>query len=94
MTTAEFFKNNPMAPSVLKVGEQLFLSSHAGAARDHAKRHGSKVEEVVNPNFSGGPDSTGEEGEGPDDTGENKVDAGGDSKKAKAVKAKAEGDGE
>jgi len=44
----EFFKNNPEAPGVWKVGEQLFLQSRKANAIQHGKRFGLKVDWVEN----------------------------------------------
>lgn len=46
----EFFKNNPEAPGVWKVGEQLFLQSRKANAIQHGKRFGLKADWVDNPN--------------------------------------------
>jgi hypothetical protein len=46
----EFFDTNPLAPEVIEVEGQLFLSNHRGAAEECAKRIGAKL--VVHPNPS------------------------------------------
>ena len=49
---AAFFAENPKAPSVLQVGETLFLNHAQGAATEYATRIGEKVVEIINPKFS------------------------------------------
>lgn len=46
---ADFFKKYPDAPSVLKVGDCLYLSIHKGAASEYARRMELEVEEITNP---------------------------------------------
>jgi len=55
----DFFKANPSAPGLIKVGDCLYRAGSVGAARSHAKRFGLEVEEVPNPSVPG-PDDAGE----------------------------------
>lgn len=71
MTTEEFFNTNPLAPYVLRVGDDLYLASAEGAARSHANRIGAEVEKVINP--SQGPDDW-DDAAGPDDLYEEPVE--------------------
>ena len=48
---ADFFKQYPDAPSVLKVGSLLYLPVHQGAANEYARRMLVEVEEITNPNL-------------------------------------------
>jgi hypothetical protein len=48
-----FFVENPKAKAVLRVGTQLFLDGHTGAAKDISKRLNLPIERVSNPFFSG-----------------------------------------
>jgi hypothetical protein len=47
-----FFKDNPKAKAVLRVGTQLFLDGHTGAAKDISKRLSLPVDRILNPFFS------------------------------------------
>jgi hypothetical protein len=49
---AAFFKQNPKAASVVMVGDQAFLGSYYGAAKEYAERTGQKLEEIKNPNLA------------------------------------------
>ncbi len=46
---SDFFKSNPNAETVLRVGECLFLTSHRGAADEYGSRNSLAVQEIVNP---------------------------------------------
>lgn len=46
-----FFKSNPRAPKVYRVGTDLFLASSIGAAEYQSKLQGVELEEIFNPNI-------------------------------------------
>jgi hypothetical protein len=48
---AEFFKNYPNAPLLIKAGDCLFLTTHKGSAIEYGKRIGVDIEEIENPNL-------------------------------------------
>jgi uncharacterized protein (DUF4415 family) len=45
-----FFKENPDAPSVLRVDKSLFLAAHVGVAESYARTYQKSLEEIFNPN--------------------------------------------
>lgn len=50
--TGDFFTQNPSAPSVLKVGDTLFLTTSQSVADQYAAKCGMAVEVVLNPNLN------------------------------------------
>lgn len=61
MTVEQFFEQYPLAPAVLRVGEDLYLPHARGAANSHAKRINQEVEEFANPSMAG-PDDVDDDG--------------------------------
>jgi hypothetical protein len=45
----EFFKRYPKAPGLLQVGDKLYLTCHADAAKQDARLQGVEVIDVPNP---------------------------------------------